>query len=290
MVEVLFIYEGQEIIIQCNFEDKIKDIINKFKNKIQEEDSKLCYIYNGDKINEELKFNQIVNTNEKKMNILVYNNKNNENEKEMISNEIICPKCKENILINIKNYKINLYDCKNGHKIENIPLNEYENMQKIDFSKIICDGCYKFNRNNIYNEEFYICNECQFNLCPLCKLKHHKNHNIIKYNDKNSLCKKHSERYIKYCKDCKENICFLCTYENNGHNGHNIIELGSIIPNKDKIIKEMKYFREIINNFKNNIEKIHNILNTILNNIEIYYKISNNIINNYDNKNRNYQN
>ena len=137
MVEVLFIYEGHQIIIQCNIEDKIKDIINKFKNKIQEEDSNLCYIYNGDKINEELTFNQITNNiNEKKINILVYNNKNNENEKEIILNEIICPKCKENILISIKDYKINLYECKNGHKLENIPLNEYENKQKIALSKI----------------------------------------------------------------------------------------------------------------------------------------------------------
>jgi len=40
MVEVLFIYEGQQIIIRSNnLEDKIKDIINKFKIKIKEEES-----------------------------------------------------------------------------------------------------------------------------------------------------------------------------------------------------------------------------------------------------------
>ena len=83
MVEVLFICEGQQIIIQCNMEDKIKDIINKFKYKIKEEDNNLYYLYNGNKINEELKFNQIINNKEeKKINILVYNN---ENEKEIIS-------------------------------------------------------------------------------------------------------------------------------------------------------------------------------------------------------------
>ena len=102
MVEVLFIYEGQQIIIQCNIEDKMKDIINKFKSKIQKEDNNLYYIYNGDKINEELKFNQIINNKEEKIiNILVYDNKNNENDKEIISNEIICPECKENIFIHI---------------------------------------------------------------------------------------------------------------------------------------------------------------------------------------------
>ena len=66
MAEALFIYEGLQIIIQCNIEDKMKDIINKFKNKIKEENNNLYYIYNGDKINEELKLNKIIkNENEK---------------------------------------------------------------------------------------------------------------------------------------------------------------------------------------------------------------------------------
>ena len=135
MAEILFIYEKEKIIIQCNnLEDKMKDIINQFENKIKkEENNNLYYVYNGDKINEELKLNQIIkDINDKKINILVYNNKNKENKKEIILNEIICPECKENILININNYKINLYECKNGHKIENILLNEFENIQKID--------------------------------------------------------------------------------------------------------------------------------------------------------------
>ena len=152
MMEVLFIYEGQNIIIQCNLDDIMKDIINKFKNKIKKEDNNLCYLYNGDIINEELILNDIIgDKNEKKINIIVVNNNNKNienNEKEIISNEIICHECKENILINIKDYKINLNECKNGHKKENILLNEYENMQKVDLTKIICNECKK---NNIYN-------------------------------------------------------------------------------------------------------------------------------------------
>ena len=158
-------------------------------------------------------------------------------------------------MINIKDYKINLYGCKNGHKIENILLNEYENIQKIDMSKVICNKCYK---NNINKEEFYICNECNINLCPLCKYKHDKNHNIINYNDRYFICSKHNDSYIKYCKECKENICSKCIDE---HNNHNIIELLNLIPNKDKLLKEMKYMREFINKLKINIEEIKNILN-----------------------------
>ena len=285
MVEVMFIYEGQLIKIQCNKEDKMKDIINKFINKIKEENNNFFYLYNGEKINEELKLNQIVKENENKISLLVYNNKNNENEnkneKEIISNGIICPLCKENILINIKDYKINLNECKNGHKIGNISLNEYENIQKMDLSKIICNECFKHKTN--INEELYLCNECSINLCPLCKFKHNKNHNIINYNDKYSICKKHNNINIKYCKEC---ICFSCINE---HNNHIIIDLLNIIPNKDELLKEMKNLNEIINKFKNDIKVINNILNKVLINIEINYNRFNNIINSYNNKNRNYE-
>ena len=237
-MEILFIYKGEEILIQSNEGETIKDIINKFKREIKEENNNLSYIYNGDKI--------INDKNENKINILVNNNKN---ENELLSNEILCPECKENILINIKDYKINLYNCKNGHKKENIFFDEFEKMQKINLSKEICSECYKNNIN--INDEIYICNKCVINLCPLCISKHDKNHNIIKYNDKNYICKKHNYNYIKYCKGCKENICLLCINE---HKNHNIIDLEDIIPNKEELLTKMKYMREINKKFRNNID------------------------------------
>ena len=66
MIEVLFIYEGQEIVIQSKKEDKIKDIADKLKNKIGEDDINLLYIYNGGKINKELTLSQIEGKIEKK--------------------------------------------------------------------------------------------------------------------------------------------------------------------------------------------------------------------------------
>ena len=51
---------------------------------------------------------------------------------------IICPQCNENIKINIKDYKINLFECKNKHKINKIFFNEFENTQLIDLTKIKC--------------------------------------------------------------------------------------------------------------------------------------------------------
>ena len=38
----------------------------------------------------------------------------------------ICPKCNENIYFSIKDYKIFLKDCKNGHKMDDILFNEFE--------------------------------------------------------------------------------------------------------------------------------------------------------------------
>ena len=57
------------------------------------------------------------------MNIIVIgDNKSKIEKKEIISKDIICPECKDNILINIKNFKINLSGCKQNHKKNNIIL------------------------------------------------------------------------------------------------------------------------------------------------------------------------
>ena len=73
-----------------------------------------------------------------KMNILVFDkDENNYMDGKIIkSKEVICPECNEGILISIKDYKINLNGCKNNHKKYNILLDEYENTQNIDLSKI----------------------------------------------------------------------------------------------------------------------------------------------------------
>ena len=175
MAKVIFNYKGIEKEIQCNINEKIKDILKRYANKVGIDISKVYFIYNGNIINDNnIILNEIINEEDKRrniMNILV-----NEINKTIIkdniikSKEIICPKCNENILINLNEYKINLFDCKNNHNINNILLNEYEN--NIDILKIKCENCK--NKNNIYNNEFYRCNICKINLC------HYVNQIIIK--------------------------------------------------------------------------------------------------------------
>ena len=124
MAKVIFSYKGIETEIQCNIIDKIKDIFKRYANKRGIDISKVYFIYNGNKINENKILNEIINEEDKRrnnMNILV-----NENIKTITkdniknSNEILCPKCKENILIKINEYKINLFNCRNNHEKNNI--------------------------------------------------------------------------------------------------------------------------------------------------------------------------
>ena len=198
MKEISFNYEGNIIIVQCNYNDKIKDIIEKFKSKYLNLEENLYYLYNGNKINYESTFFELANDfdkNRNKMDIII--KKNDENKNEIISKDIICPECKENILIDIKDFKVNLYGCKNNHK-NIILLNKFEETQKICLSKIFCDECKNQNKGNFNNNEFYYCSTCNKNICPLCKTKHDKNHIMINYDDKNYICNKHNEPFIKY--------------------------------------------------------------------------------------------
>ena len=106
MAEVIFNFEGNITKIQCDINDKIKDIIDEFLIKIEKQEDNLYYLYNGNRIRYDLTFIEQANEfdkNRKKMNILVINNNENKNEiKTKISKDIICPEYKENILLGIK--------------------------------------------------------------------------------------------------------------------------------------------------------------------------------------------
>ena len=76
------------------------------------------------------------------MNILAYDlNEQITDDNMKQSKEIICPECKEIIRIKIEDYKIILFDCKNGHIINNLTFDKFEESQIIDESKIICANC-----------------------------------------------------------------------------------------------------------------------------------------------------
>ena len=103
MAQIEFTYNGINTIIQCLLNEKLKDIIQRFKDKIELNNNKnLIYTYDGKiGINEDLTFEEISNNEDKKrnkMNVLVYDNEFEIRDKDIIkSKNVICPTCKENI-------------------------------------------------------------------------------------------------------------------------------------------------------------------------------------------------
>ena len=163
-VVVEFKYNGTDTIIQCKENEKMGDICKRFVTKAQEDKNNLYFVYASNNLKEELTFSQCANKDDiqrKKMTILV-NSLNSNNSKKVLvrSKEVICPKCHESALINIKNYKLIIFNYKNKNK-NVISLNDYENTQYIDESLIICSICKENNKSNKYKNIFYRCNSCK---------------------------------------------------------------------------------------------------------------------------------
>ena len=279
---IVFNIKGIESIIQCDPKEKIKDIYERFILTIESCKYESYFAYNGKKIKDDLTFQQIANTIDRKRNIInIFIQENNTEFKNnfTLSKGIICPKCNENINIEIDDYKINLYNCKNKHQITNILFNEFDKIQKMKYMN--CDLC-KMNKNSY--EKIYYCHICQQNLCKSCKLNHIKDHKIIYYEDLKAICNKHNFSFIEFCDLCKENLCNLCL---NKHKNHDIIHFPNI-PKKENIINQLSDFRNIIDKFNNEIEFIINKLKTVISNIKNYYFKSYSIINYYLEKKNNY--
>ena len=293
MAQVEFQYNGNMTIIQCQEEQKMEDICNNYLNKINLKENEIYYFYDGKggaQFNKNLTFNQMANSfdkTRKMMSILVIDNENINNDKVNIeSKNIICPKCNENIKLSFKNYKINLFECKNKHRINSILFKDFKNTQIIDLTKIKCGVCKKNNKSNTFNNEFYKCYECNINLCPLCKTQHNKTHNVYNYDKINYLCCKHNEILTNYCNNCKKNLCIMCDKE---HFGHEIFSLGKMMINKNEFNLKLEELKKSIKLFNDNINEIIEILNKVKENLDIYYNLEECLINNFNKDERNFE-
>ena len=173
MVEIIFSYNQVETLIQANLNDSFNTIIQKYINKSQLDINNIYFVSDGQILLKNEKIMNIMNNEEKLNNrkiILVLSINSTINNTNMIkSKDIICPICKEICIYEIKDHKIKLYGYKNGHIIDNIKLDDFNNTQNIDISQIIGDKCKNNSKLNTFNNEFFICYECKMNLCPLCK-------------------------------------------------------------------------------------------------------------------------
>ena len=109
MSQVIFTYEGNTTSIQCDENDKVRDICLKFCTKVNEDLDCLYFLYGGEKLKEELTFKEIINgpdIERNKMNIVVNSTKTTENNSIIKSKEILCPKCGESAILDISNYQI----------------------------------------------------------------------------------------------------------------------------------------------------------------------------------------
>ena len=288
MAQVVFQYNDVITSILCRENQKISETFNNFAVFKHIDGNEINYYYNGKVISQSdknLTFNQMANSidkERKKMNIIVINN---EKQPEIIfrPKHIICPKCNRNIKMKINNrYNIDLYDCENNHKINNISFDEFEKIQIVNLSKIKCDIC-KVNKIKKYNKKFYKCNECNINICLL---NHNQNHIMIDYDKIDYICNKHEEPFTSYCKKCNKNICLICEKD---HINHENISLKEIIFVKKDLLIKINEIKNIINIYNENINKIIEILNNMKNNVNNYYKLLEYMVNNYNEKERNYE-
>ena len=286
MLEIEFIHDDVKSIIKCQENENINNIYEKLTKKMLIKPDSLNFIYNNEKISDNLSIKQIIKNEDKysnKMKIIV-NKINSEKIQKSKRNLIICPQCGKSINIKFKDYKISLFDCKNGHKFDEILLEEFPNNQKIKKeSNLKCKNCK--DKNNI-KKTYYRCYQCQKYLCQDCYSIHNQTHNITFYDKMDYVCSIHGEKLCSFCKTCKLNICSLCL---KGHKNHDVVYFNDIIPSKELIIKNKTRLKETIDLFNTNIKEIINILNKVIQNIEQYYKIYNSIINNIENNEINYE-
>jgi superfamily II helicase len=98
MADVKFTYEGLDIIIRCNKNQKMRDICTYLSTKINVNINSLIFLYGGTQLNLEKTFKEL--TKENKISILV----------DKYKNEEICPKCGKILNNDIINEIISSYN------------------------------------------------------------------------------------------------------------------------------------------------------------------------------------
>ena len=127
MIKIVFEFESQIISIQGNVSESFKIIINKFSQKTFLDTNEMEFYVNGQVIDPEKTVgNYLLKVNEETMKVIVIKKQKKEN-KDVIeqSKDIICPDCKEPCRINMNDYKIKLYECRNGHINKGIKIDDF---------------------------------------------------------------------------------------------------------------------------------------------------------------------
>ena len=229
----------------------MEEVFNRFLGKAQTNEN-IIYLFGGSNLSGSQSVSQFIGNNYDPENppLIVAQSLENANKKEALfdSKYIICPLCKQSSIIKMKDFKINLSECKLGHEVSKITLDKFEEGQKIDYETIICQTCNK-KRIDAFEHKFYTCLSCGKDICPFCKPKHAQ-HNVIDYEKKVYYCLTHGENFTKYCLTCKKNICISCE---NAHRTHETKSFGEMMP--DKEVKKEKIERLLADPLFTNVWK-----------------------------------
>jgi len=193
--------------------------------------------------------------------------------------------------------KITLKNCCNNHKLQNLSISLFINLQNNTGKKDnYCANC---NNNLNYYNLFYACS-CNNFICPLCIDEHNKkneNHYQIINNKKFIICDKHNSLFNSFCNKCNKNLCNKCENE---HKEHKLVFFKAIIPNTKSIIdikNEIEIFKNNLDKFKEDLNKVkekyielESNINIKFNNYNILYNIIQNLIENLDNEENTYEN
>jgi len=228
MSKVIFDFEGREVIIQCKKDEKMKDICQRYVNKINRTINSLIFLYGGKQLNFNLNFNEQANTIDKERNImkvLVYKNE---------EDEYICPKCGEKIKFNIKDDII-------------LSINNIKDV--IDSIKFNIDNIIRISSDNFINIQLKNINLIINSLNDDIKKINEKmndllNNNII-INDNINNNYIISEIVIKK-EDINKNIRIINSYEEYMRE-HKNNDIDNILKNEDEIKEcEIKIIDELI--------------------------------------------
>ena len=128
---VIFTLDGIDLPIQCNENDIMKDICQKYSNKIKRSINSLVFLYGGSQLKFNLKFKEAINDKESNdMKVLVYSNENEQG--------YICSRCGENIKLN-------------KEIIDNIILSINNLKETIDSAKLMLENVIKISSVNDVN-------------------------------------------------------------------------------------------------------------------------------------------
>ena len=126
--KMIFTLDGVDITIQCSKEDKIKDICQKFANKVQKNINSLIFLYGGNQLNLLLTFKELAK-NKNEMKVLAYTKEDD---------GFTCPKCGEKIQLNTE-------------IINDIILSINNLKETIDGAKLIIETVIKTSTVNLVN-------------------------------------------------------------------------------------------------------------------------------------------